>query len=531
MDEAAAAPTTGSLITPRKRKFRYLPDVIDREPGESPLSSLASCDVAQSDFGKHLVTAFHSLEQRFSAFQVAVGEDVDALFYKLQEIKAGMGVKPATLPLEGFNNDCITIWEAMRMLSGCALDPTRIQHLESTLNTLGTASANLSSKVASLEGGHGELSELSQLLSFEQDQLSQTVARLSGTGTSGTITEDLQALQQQVSMLLTHHSASSSSGDLGTLQAQLKLVKARLPSDPFVIGGKTFNSKADVALFVEKEVSGLSFSLFRDPLTLLESITDGHTKKSDVMEVMYQASRVGFDEDEATHIHSFKLIVPSLLGATKEGDKNDPKYPLPAVRAFHSWNPQDNEGGVKKRLQDGMDDISLAVMESINVACVDHPAAGKLATEMLYQTQVFMNDLCSWVDSFFMELINTSQVPAAEAWLLVASCIRKFCEVLHKFRAPADRAASKMDSTTRTTAYLWAMFQVHREMKAIRGHNFRGHPAVAPVITLHVFKTRVTTSAFAKLTEMFKLLDKRVTDTQKNFDKIHDRLSKLEKRN
>ena len=134
--------------------------------------------------------------------------------------------------------------------------------------------------------------------------------------------------------------------------------------------------------------------------------------------------------------------------------------------------------------------------ESIDVSCVDHPAAGKLAIDMLYQTQVFINELCSWVDSFFMELINTSQVPAAEAWLLVASCIRKFCEVLRKFRALADRAASKMDSSTRTTAYLWSMIQVHCEMKLIRGHNFRGHPSAAPVITLHVFKTRVTTSAF-----------------------------------
>jgi len=33
-------------------------------------------------------------------------------------------------------------------------------------------------------------------------------------------------------------------------------------------------------------------------------------------------------------------------------------------------------------------------------------------------------------------------------------------------------------------------------MKVIRTHNFRGHPAVAPVITLHVFKTRVTNAAF-----------------------------------
>jgi hypothetical protein len=187
-------------------------------------------------------------------------------------------------------------------------------------------------------------------------------------------------------------------------------------------------------------------------------------------------------------------------------------------------------GGVKKRMQDGMEDVSLAVTESINVSCASSPAASKLAMEMLYPTQVFINELCSWVDSFYLELIKTSQVPETEAWLLVAACIRKFCEVLWKFRAPADRAASKMDSTTRTTVYLWAMIQVHREMKVIRGHSFRGHPAVAPVITLHVFEIRVTNSAFSKLTESFKSLDKRLTDAQKNFDKLHDRISRLDKK-
>ena len=311
----------------------------------------------------------------------------------------------------------------------------------------------------------------------------------------------------------------------------MKLIEACLPSDPFVIGGCTFNSKADVALFVEKELSGVSFSLFHDVITLLESITDGQSKKTDVMAAMYQASRVGFDEDEATHVHSFKLIVPSLMGATKEGDRNDPKFPLPAVRDFAAWNPQDNESGVKKRIQDGIDDVSLSVTESINVSCAGNPAGSKLATEMLYQTQVFVNELCIWVDSFYLELIKTSQVPHGKAWLLVASCIRKFCEVLRRFRAPADRAASKMDCTTRTTAYLWAMIQVHREMKVIRSHNFRGHPAVAPVIMLHVFKTHVTNTAFEKLSENYRSLEKKIGELQKNYDKVQDHLSKVDKKN
>ncbi len=50
-----------------------------------------------------------------------------------------------------------------------------------------------------------------------------------------------------------------------------------------------------------------------------------------------------------------------------------------------------------------MDEIALSVTESITVACENLPAAVKLATEMLHQTEVFLNDLCAWVDSFYKE--------------------------------------------------------------------------------------------------------------------------------
>ncbi len=54
---------------------------------------------------------------------------------------------------------------------------------------------------------------------------------------------------------------------------------------------------------------------------------------------------------------------------------------------------------------------------------------------------------------------------------------------------------------------------------------------MAPVITLHVFKTRVTNTAFEKLSDALKSIEKKLADTQKNFDKLHDKLSKLEKKN
>jgi hypothetical protein len=64
------------------------------------------------------------------------------------------------------------------------------------------------------------------------------------------------------------------------------------------------------------------------------------------------------------------------------------------IKDFVTWNPQDNKGGVKKRIQDGMGDVSVSVTKSIGTACINQPAAAKLVSKMIYQAQVFINDLC-----------------------------------------------------------------------------------------------------------------------------------------
>lgn len=244
LDDSISEVPTGTLVTPRKRKFRYLPDPIDIPAvGDYPITSLTSWDAEQPEFTKNMVNALQKLENRFADFQMAVGEDVDALFSKLQDLKAVVGVKPVSLPIDGFYEDCVTIWETLAMLSGCQPDMSKLQQLEVGVQTLQNTTAAFGNKLQTLETGHSELSELGQLLNFEYDQLQQVVQRLGSGG------------------------SSLSSVAMDTLKAQIKLIEARLPSDAFVIGGQTFNSKADVALFIEKELSGLSFSLFHDPIT------------------------------------------------------------------------------------------------------------------------------------------------------------------------------------------------------------------------------------------------------------------------
>jgi len=54
-------------------------------------------------------------------------------------------------------------------------------------------------------------------------------------------------------------------------------------------------------------------------------------------------------------------------------------------------------------------------------------------------------------------------------------------EILRVPRAQASNAT-----------YLWALVQSHKLMKEFIDARFRNHGAIAPVIVIHIFKTRVT---------------------------------------
>jgi hypothetical protein len=61
LDKVAPEPLAGTLITPRKRKYRYLPDNGEAQDTESPLSFFSSSDVDQPEFEKLYLLHYKSL--------------------------------------------------------------------------------------------------------------------------------------------------------------------------------------------------------------------------------------------------------------------------------------------------------------------------------------------------------------------------------------------------------------------------------------------------------------------------------------
>jgi hypothetical protein len=290
------------------------------------------------------------------------------------------------------------------------------------------------------------------------------------------------------------NSGFSGSGELANIKIQLKLLEARLPTHNVLkLGGFIFQSRSDVALFVESKTPSNAFCMFHDVVTLMERLSGNYVECKEVINKWYQATKVGLDEREARHVSSFKITYPTVFGYVKEGTMNVKNH-LPAVKSFKEWNSFDAESGVKSFILNGMEDLKLQLYQDIsNSFSTDQfYDARLLANDMYSKSQVFVAEMANWMDVFSQELLTTLEATEEEAWELVSACIKHVFEDLRRVRASAANATSELDPSSKSATILWALIQSHKVMKDFLDMRFRNHPFIAPVIVLHVFKTRVT---------------------------------------
>jgi hypothetical protein len=122
----------------------------------------------------------------------------------------------------------------------------------------------------------------------------------------------------------------------------------------------------------------------------------------------------------------------------------------------------------------------------------DQSEAKSLARDMHDGSQTFLSEMMAFSGDFFDELMHSSDTTEEEAWELLSALIKRIFEEFRKVWASAANAARDKNPVTRCSTYLWASIQAHRVMKEMIDARFRNHVSIAPVIILHVFKTRIT---------------------------------------
>lgn len=175
-------------------------------------------------------------------------------------------------------------------------------------------------------------------------------------------------------------------GEITVLKEKMKLIEARVSTKPVHIGVRIFLLYPDTLAYVVKNVPPNIYFLFHDVMTLLESIAEAYTSKSDVLMEMQAGKKVGFaNEAEAIIVASFKTLMPTVFSKTKDGGVPSAtgSLPLPVVKSYHAWNPFDGATGVKQFIEKGMDDLRLFLGNDVDTFFVDHDEARMLASELL----------------------------------------------------------------------------------------------------------------------------------------------------
>ena len=102
---------------------------------------------------------------------------------------------------------------------------------------------------------------------------------------------------------------------------------------------------------------------------------------------------------------------------------------------------------------------------------------------------MFLKKLFQFMQRFYCELTVVHKTDEIESWHLVASIVKQ----VNLDLAKKVRGLARFVNMTITkdidvaSTFMWASLQAHRVMQEYTASNFRGHPHVAPVVTLHLY--------------------------------------------
>jgi len=516
--EASFARPTLSAITPSKKRKECEDN--DVAMSSSPTPSLAGTASDESDGlviiasasseddtnevkveimssqWELVIGSLNRLTTAFKRFKTEVIGDFDALEDRVTGVDARIGQ-----PVQGSSfEDCVTAWDGLVNVQGILEE--RVDNVaEDVALKIADEGARVKGCLRVVDGHLEEIATVIKILNDEQAVLGAHV-QLNASPISEAAFRDLQTDVRSLKTAAYHSAGGGIAGDysstkadaeIAALKIQMNILASRIPMDATMsLGGNVFKSKGDVQLFVEKKMTTNLFHLCHDPITLLESLTGVHVEKKEVLSEMYQAGRVGMNDAEARHCASFRLILPTVFGYVKEGGAPG-RHNLPAVKSFKDWNPRDGTSGVKNYIASGLDDLKLQVRAEIEESFPpDEMEAKSLARDMHDASQTFLAELIAFSGDFFDELMHSSDTSEEEGWELLSALFKRIFEEFRRVRASAANASREKNQVSKCASYLWASIQAHRVVKEMLDARFRNHVSIAPVIILHVFKTRVT---------------------------------------
>jgi hypothetical protein len=219
--------------------------------------------------------------------------------------------------------------------------------------------------------------------------------------------------------------------------------------------------------------------------------------------------------NEAIYELSFRKELPAVFGATPQNGVARNSRTLPALPTFADWDPQLGMNGARHVMAHN-------IRQTVPVLCqmmqILPPEAQAVALELINDADRCHVALASHMTNHYIELRNTSASNESEIWMLVSAGVREFFRHLAEKHFQAKRLSPLLTPDRRAGAYLWATLQANALMKEWMAADFKNHPRIAPMLTLHLFEFRVPRSEHKALIARVKALEAELLAVRKIAD-------------
>ena len=317
--------------------------------------------------------------------------------------------------------------------------------------------------------------------------------------------------------------------DLDGLAAKVALVEAQVGNGDFVqVGDHTFKSALEMQVFVQNHIPSCSYECFVDIVALMDTLKGTTVDDASHASTEHSALKTKYvSARELTISNSFSHYTPLTL--CSKSDSSDTvqiasvSSSLAKIKKYSDWKGETSSSGFKRWLTAELNNHKRSIKNDITRTLYNEhglPTMGaSLALDYLQKSCECIGELLNWTETFYSDLQDHSNVPAAEAWDLAMKCWLQFFHELRKVRCECSGMSSAnlgLHTDERRhiiSQYLWTMGRAIKVQEEFKSFGFEEHPAIATVINYHLLKHSVAThqldDAVSKFEKKFKDLDEK----------------------
>jgi hypothetical protein len=504
-----------------------------------------------------LESMFHMIHLRFNGtatgeqkYREAVQKTMLEMQGSIREADARIQVLHAAIgqDLEASEEDTISVWEAIgavkkgldevtgssdsnaefliqarNSLPGLIDNLAKLSsHYMTNMPIINQALATSRNRIAILESGTRQQTDMFGL---------NVASASSGEDHGAAIQHVRSALELEIAGLRTSVATLSQEGggfgaaaggrpDLDVLTTEiverLGSLEARSSGEGFASGDHVFNSVTSVSEWLVAERVP-NAGCFWDLFSVLACMSPKRQRGKEKADETYSAKRINstqLDNDllaAMTHERPDVLYAKRVggeLGALEDGFIGCPSY-KDWITGTESY---------RAKLTKDLRQFCTAVEGSMPKG-VDYRS---LALSLIGDVKTQWSTMCSFIDSFYIELTGVANFPKDKAWKLTGRCVAAVFTAMGSYRASVSRL-DDLVSLENKSACIWGVMQCHRVVTEFETVDYRGHPGVVTEMNLFLLIERIDPTIIVQNETKIKQLEsenkavtselKRVTET------------------